>query len=416
MKKNNYFYIVLFGFSWIIGWLINYIYHPIMLRFMSIEEFWIFSSLISIFNILSVVTIWFDLFLNKEFSRNLDDEKKVKSVFVDSTKIFWIIWITLFALFTVFSPFIANFLGIQSNFLVIISGLILVFSFGWISASAFLKSSKSFEVLSFNDVLAPVARLVFWVFFVFFWLWILWAVLWFIASYIISLLFILYFSFGKLKNIDYKPNTKKLFKDFIWSKTELFNFFFVSLIFSIFMNVDMLIARNIFSSWDAWIYWWITVLWKFLIFLLLAIETIYYGQIMKFKKSEIPKNLLITPILVIAWLIVFSLIFNYFFGEFLLWILKPEFKNYLDIFLLNLTYYWFLAFISFFMKVSIWLNFYKINIISSILLIFLFVFIYKFSNHSLYEFSLSFALFWIISTFILAVFFFFECKKLKAEN
>jgi len=32
----------------------------------------------------------------------------------------------------------------------------------------------------------------------------------------------------------------------------------------------------------------------------LAIETIYYGQIMKFKKSEIPKNLLITPILVIA--------------------------------------------------------------------------------------------------------------------
>ena len=416
MKKNNYFYIVLFWFSWIIGWLINYIYHPIMLRFMSIEDFWIFSSLISIFNILSVVTIWFDLFLNKEFSRNLDDEKKVKSVFVDSTKIFWIIWIILFALFTVFSPFITNFLGIESNFLVIVSWLILIFSFCWISASAFLKSSKSFEILSFNDVLAPLARLVFWVFFVFFWLWILWAVLWFIASYIISLLFIIYFSFKKLKNIDYKPNTKKLFKDFIWSKTELFNFFFVSLIFSIFMNIDMLIARNIFSSWEAWIYWWITVLWKFLIFLLLAIETIYYGQIMKFKKSEIPKNLLITPILVIAWLIIFSLIFNYFFWEFLLWILKPEFKWYLDIFLLNLTYYWFLAFISFFMKISIWLNIYKINIISSILLVFLFVFIYKFSNHSLYEFSLSFALFWIISTFILAVFFFFECKKLKAEN
>ncbi|MBB1564535.1 hypothetical protein BLD25_02505 [Candidatus Gracilibacteria bacterium GN02-872] len=416
MKKNNYFYIVLFGFSGIIGGLINYIYHPIMLRFMSIEEFGIFSSLISIFNILSVVTIGFDLFLNKEFSRNLDDEKKVKSVFVDSTKIFGIIGITLFALFTVFSPFIANFLGIQSNFLVIISGLILVFSFGGISASAFLKSSKSFEVLSFNDVLAPVARLVFGVLFVFLGLGILGAVLGFIASYIISLLFILYFSFGKLKNIDYKPNTKKLFKDFIGSKTELFNFFFVSLIFSIFMNVDMLIARNIFSSGDAGIYGGITVLGKFLIFLLLAIETIYYGQIMKFKKSEIPKNLLITPILVIAGLIVFSLIFNYFFGEFLLGILKPEFKNYLDIFLLNLTYYGFLAFISFFMKVSIGLNFYKINIISSILLIFLFVFIYKFSNHSLYEFSLSFALFGIISTFILAVFFFFECKKLKAEN
>ncbi|ATU04993.1 hypothetical protein BKN14_00875 [Candidatus Gracilibacteria bacterium HOT-871] len=416
MKKNNYFYIVLFGFSGIIGGLINYIYHPIILRFMSIEEFGIFSSLISIFNILSVVTIGFDLFLNKEFSRNLDDEKKVKSVFVDSTKIFGIIGITLFALFTVFSPFITDFLGIESNFLVIVSGLILIFSFCGISASAFLKSSKSFEILSFNDVLAPLARLVFGVFFVFFGLGILGAVLGFIASYIISLLFILYFSFGKLKNIDYKSNTKKLFKDFIGSKTELFNFFFVSLIFSIFMNVDMLIARNIFSSGDAGIYGGITVLGKFLIFLLLAIETIYYGQIMKFKKSEIPKNLLITPILVIAGLIVFSLIFNYFFGEFLLGILKPEFKNYLDIFLLNLTYYGFLAFISFFMKVSIGLNFYKINIISSILLIFLFVFIYKFSNHSLYEFSLSFALFGIISTFILAVFFFFECKKLKAEN
>ena len=55
---------------------------------MSIEDFWIFWSLVWLFNILWAFTTWFDLFLNKEFSKNIDSNRN-KSIYFDSLKLFF---------------------------------------------------------------------------------------------------------------------------------------------------------------------------------------------------------------------------------------------------------------------------------------------------------------------------------------
>jgi len=96
MAKNNYINILLISGSWIIGWLINYIYHPIMLKYLTIEQFWEFGSLVWMFNILGILTTGFVLFLNREISKNINNKEKIKFIFYESIKLFFILWIVIY--------------------------------------------------------------------------------------------------------------------------------------------------------------------------------------------------------------------------------------------------------------------------------------------------------------------------------
>lgn len=49
---KNLFYVALIGFSTVIGGVINYLYHPLMIQYLSIDEFAEFESLVGVFNIL----------------------------------------------------------------------------------------------------------------------------------------------------------------------------------------------------------------------------------------------------------------------------------------------------------------------------------------------------------------------------
>lgn len=411
MKKNNYFFIAIIWLSSVIGWFINYLYHPIMLNFMNIEAFWIFWSLVWLFNILWVLTSWFDLFLNKEFSKNLENKEKLKSIYFDTLKIFSIVWIFVFLLFTIFSPIIANFIKIDSVFLVILTWITLIFAFFWIATWAISKSLKLFEIISLNQIISPILKLIFWVLLVYLGFWIYWAIVWFLLTWVFSLFFITYFCFRKLNWVNYNSNTKKLLKDFFSNKKEIINFFFISLFFAIFMNIDVILVRNIFPETEAWIYVWISVLWKFLIFLLLSIETVYFWQIMEFEKSKLPNHLIKNPLflMIISWSL--AIIINLFFGEFFLSILKKDLVIYKDIFLLNLWYFSLLAFISFFIKILIWWKSYKINYICLFLVLFLIFLVYNFWKTSLFNYTLSFLIFWFVSILFIWAYFLFVYRK-----
>lgn len=411
MKKNNYFFIAIIWLSSVIGWFINYLYHPIMLNFMSIEAFWIFWSLVWLFNILWVLTSWFDLFLNKEFSKNLENKERLKSIYFDTLKIFSIIWILVFLLFVLFSPIIADFIKVDSIFLVILTWVNLIFAFFWIATWAISKSLKLFEFISLNQIISPIIKLSFWVLLVYLWFWIYWAIVWFLLTWVFSLFFITYFCFKKLKQVSYKTNTKDLLKDFFSNKKEIINFFFISLFFAIFMNIDVILVRNIFPETEAWIYVWISVLWKFLIFLLLSIETVYFWQIMEFEKSKLPNHLIKNPLflMLISWSL--AIIINLFFWEFFLSILKKDLVIYKDIFLLNLWYFSLLAFVSFFIKVLIWWKSYKINYICLFLVLFLVFLVYSFWKTSLFNYALSFLIFWFVSILFIWSYFLFVYRK-----
>lgn len=83
---------------------------------------------------------------------------------------------------------------------------------------------------------------------------------------------------------------KELLLDLYKNKKSLLNFFLVSFFFAIFMNIDVILTKNVFDEKIAWIYDWISILWKFLVYALLSVETVYYSQILENKKEELPKQ------------------------------------------------------------------------------------------------------------------------------
>jgi hypothetical protein len=79
------------------------------------------------------------------------------------------------------------------------------------------------------------------------------------------------------------------------------------------MNIDVIFVQNIFDSTQAGAYVGIAVLGKFLIFLLLSIETVYYGQILEQKKESLPSHLIKNPLILMGITIICAIGFNIMF-------------------------------------------------------------------------------------------------------
>jgi len=410
MAKNNYLNILFISWSGIIWWLINYAYHPIMLHYLTIEEFWIFWSLLWIFNILWVLTIGLILFLNREISKNIENKSKIKFIFYESLKLFGFIWIIVYLIYLLFSWIIANFLKIDDLKLLYIVWIAIVFWFFWISENAILRGLKKFEFISILTVIAPIFKLILWFILVFLGYKVYWAVIWFILGWIFAFTISINYIYRLFKNIKQVWNLKDLLLDFKKNKKDILNFFFVSFFFAIFMNIDLILAKNIFPETQAWIYAWLSILWKFLIFLLLSVETVYYGQIMEYKKSTVPNYLIKNPIVLMIIVSFIAIIFNYFVWDYILWLLKKELSWNLYVYLLILVYYSLLAFISFFSKVLIGWNKYLVNYIMWFLTILLITLIYTFWNNMI-NFVYCFIFVWILGTILTWWLFYKEINK-----
>ena len=413
MAKNNYLNVLLISWSWIIWGLINYAYHPIMLHYLSLQEFGTFWSLVGMFNILGILTVWFVLFLNKEISKNIKDESKIKFIFLESLKLFFYIWLGAYLFYFLFSGIIADFLNIKDIKLIWIVWIAIIFSFIWISENATLRGLKKFEFMSILGIISPIFKLALWFLLVFFGLKVFWAILGFVLGWIFTFVISLSYLFKYFKNTPQKWNLKDLLWDFKNNKREIINFFFVSLFFAIFMNIDVILAKNIFDDKVAWIYAWLSVLGKFLIFLLLSIETVYYSQIMEYSKKELPKYLIKNPVFLTIIISVLALVFNYFLGHFILNILKPELAENTWIYLLILVYFSLLSLISFFSKILIWWKNYLVNYFLAFLSIFLIILVYSFWKESLYDFVYSFIITWIIWIIWVSYLFFREFRIWK---
>ncbi len=405
MAKNNYLNVLPISWSWIIWWLINYAYHPIMLHYLTIEEFWVFWSLVWMFNILGILTVGFVLFLNKEISRNINNKSKIKFIFIEWLKLFFGIWFIVYLIYLLFSSVIANFLNIKDISLIWIVWIAIIFSFIWISENATLRWLKKFEFMASLSIISPLFKLALWFILVFFWFKVFGAILWFILGWIFTFIVSLWYLLKYFKNIKQEWKLNNLLADFNKNKVEIINFFFVSLFFAVLMNIDTILAKNIFDDKTAWIYAWLSILWKFLIFLLLSVETVYYSQIMEYSKEKLPKYLIKNPVVLMIVVSFFAIIFNYFFWKFILNILKPELAWEIKIYLLILVYYSFLAFISFFSKILIWYKKYFVNYFLAFISFLLIILVYIFWNN-LENFTYSFIFIWII--WIIWVWIFFK--------
>lgn len=409
--KNNIFNIAVVSGWMVFWWLFNYIYHPIMLKYMSLADFWVFWSLMGVLNLIWVISVGVILFLNKEISKNIDDLSKAKVIFKKSWKTLFILSLLLFLLTTILSPLIADYLKIEQIWYIIIINVSIFISLLSACTMAILRWLKKFQYIGIFQAISPIIKLILWVLFVYLWYNIYGAIWWVILSGFIWLCISYLYIYNIFK---YTPDLEKEYNitsDIKKWKNEIINFFLVSLFFAILMNIDVILVKNIFSADIAGWYAWISILWKFLIFLMLSIETVYYGQIMEHKKVKVPIQLIRNPIYILLLVSIWAIIINYFIWSFILWIIKPELISYYYVYMLSLIYYSSLAFISFFSKILVGWNNYKWNILLWMSVTFLLISVYIFWTNSLENFIYCFIVNGIITTILLWIIFFNEWKK-----
>lgn len=405
--KNNSINIILISGSGLLAGLINYIYHPLMLQYMTLEEFWEFGTLAWLFSILSILTTGMTLFLTKEISSHIEDKSHVKNIIFSSTKILWSIGVLLFLVYACITPFIANFLNIKIS-LLILTGVVILTSFLWTTLSAAVMALKKFEFLGISSITQPLVKLILWWICVYFGMSIFWALFGFLASSIVGLLMSAFYIGYIMKDYSLKWDVRYVLKDFLKSKASILHFLFLSILLSFFTNGDVLLARSIFTPEQTGLYAGISVVWKFLLYTLLSIETVYYGQIMEHRQYKPPMHLVKNSLLFMGVTAFLAIVVNYYIGDFLLSFLSAGLVGHMSLYLGVLTYYSLLAFISIFSKVLIGWWTYLANIFLFVLSFSIFLSVYFFHNDTLLRFISILIwnlVFWVV---VLAVLFFFH--------
>lgn len=406
MKKSLTSFILVFLSTFLSG-ILSYLYHPIMVRYLSLEEFAEFQSLIWIINILWVITAALSLFVIKEYAKDLEN----KNSFVLSRIFFkycFFLWIMSFIIYLLFLPFISSFLKIDNYFIIAFTWLNVFLYFFWMYMWPFLQAKLQFKTISILSVFNTFSRLIIWFTLVFFWFKLFWAVWWFVFSQIIAIV-ITYFLIRKQlvnpgNNFNIKESEKQIKLDFLKQKRQIVHFLFSAIILALFMNLDILFAKHFFDSETAWIYAWISVIAKFLVFVWTSIETVYFPILTSQDKLDKKKFSLLSSLYFL--MTVWAIWFFYLFWEKILHLFKPWFEEYLNLLYLIIIYCWILSLLNFLVKILIAFEKYFINyIILAVTGIFIWI-LYLFVDNSVYNLINIFNLMIFVSLFAWFVYFF----------
>lgn len=383
---SNFVSVLIIWIWTVVAWLLNYFYHPLALKFLSIEEFAEFESLISIFNILWVLASGLSLFLVKEISKSSSDMSRVKWIFVFSNKYLLILWSFLYFVYILFSPLIAKFLHFPNVVPVILIWVTIILTFQSIVVGAVLQWLKKFKFMSFTSFFGPLLKIWIWLSLFYFWYKLYWTIFSFLLStlFVVALNFI--YIFKLLKSTDITLNQQNLLTDFKSEKNNILHFFILTVLLSVYMNFDILFAKNLFNWELAGIYSALSVLWKFLVFVFWAVETVYYPQIMSFKKVDLPKHFIKNSFLMMVLLWALSILWALVLWTPVLNIMKSWLWNYNNLFLLVLVFCLLYGFISFYSKILMWWWVNKINYILWGFLIILVWALYLLWTANLYNF------------------------------
>ena len=391
MKQNNFFNILLIWGSGIVAGLLNYAYHPIMLQFLSLEEFGAFASLLWIINILGVFLVWIALFLNKQVASAGEDREKIGNIFRESMKYLGVLWVGLFILYLVASPFIGKFLRIDT-LLVILAGVGLITGCMGTGIDGVLRGLKQFRFMSLMTILGAFSKLAFGLVLVLLALKNYGALGGIIASGVFTFSLSLIWCFRLLPPVSQQTQKYALFADFWKQRKEISNFVLVSFFFAFFMNIDVIFAKHLFPEDIAGIYAGVAVLGKFLVFLLLSIETVYYSEIMSYPKEDVALHHIRNPLVWIALTALIAIGVNILAGSFFLGILKKELVSYQTLYIWLLVYYSFLVYISFFAKILVAWGCYTTNFILWAFAILLTIFVFFEDTKDIEHFIASFVI------------------------
>jgi O-antigen/teichoic acid export membrane protein len=311
-----------------------------------------FESLLGIFSILGVITSSIGYFLVKEILMRKDTESMSSFVFFSVTQYLTIGGIILYFLYILFLPVTAQFINITNYWAIALIGTTLILSFFSIPSGSILQARQAFVVLGFNSVLSAWLRIFIAGIISLTWITLVNAIWGFIFTSILTSWWLSLYVWTLLrKNAVPNNEQKEAFKrDFTREKYNLWYFFWVSIVLAMLMNVDVVLVNSFLSKEIAGIYAWISVLAKFILFIIGAIETVFYPKIIGSTGRDFIKHLADGSIYMVL------AVGGALFCTFLLWkiglsLLPHNLSSYAFICTVLVAIFWFYAIIAFYARI-----------------------------------------------------------------
>ncbi len=370
----------------------NYLYYPLTASLLTKEDFWVFMSLLALSNIVGFSSSGFSIYINKLVSENIHAPQYIQTIYNYYFQRVFILSLGLFGIFCIFSIPISSYLKISSPLLVVFSSL-------WLIAMSLLlvtewigKWKQLFWFLWVNYIFNAYIKLLIWWILILLWFNIYWAVSWLILWSFLSFIFCVW-----ILDKNYHITLQKKFLK-VWeihtpheqNKNYIY-FIIMSIYVWLIMNVDILLARNIFSESVSSLYALISIVGKIILFLLLAIETVYYSKILSETWKWMKKKLLFQAWLSMGTIIGWALIVCVLFWRYFISLLQFDTST-IQVLLWNILFYGMCIAISFILKFIIQVKkelIFPICWINICVLVFVSYFFWK---ESLVDFSYSLAL------------------------
>lgn len=336
-----------------------------MLRFLSISTFAEFESLIGIFNVLGVVTGSFSLFLIKEIVKHKNKHSAAKLIFLQWGKWFLALGIIAYLIYLLFLPLTLHILQIENWLPVALVGSILVISFIGTPAGTVIQALGKFKFVAINNVIAALMRLGFWWIFILMGTSLTYSILGFLSASCIGVIVTIGYAWYILKNIPPADQSteKQIQRDLKQEIPNLFQFFLLSVLLAVMMNMDIILATYFLDKEIAGAYAAISVLAKFIVFIIGAIDMVYYPKITWETDAKILQKNIFQAGALICISIILGILGAWILGPMLLHILKPWLESYSPLLLNLITAFGIYAAIVFFTKILVARKDYKSNIV-----------------------------------------------------
>lgn len=331
-KRWNYYFVLITTWAAVITWFINYMYHPMMIRYLNSADFAIFQSLMSMFNIFSVVSAGVSMYLVQQFSIYAENTQKLlmlkqyRSSFAKSRGG------GIFLFFVLLSPILTVYLHLPSFWLVVLVAVSYVFTWYGIVFSWILHGTQKFEYIASLLIVWALCRVGFWAGA----MWLDFGVAWAIAAVSLGSMCSVWLQYLLVKKIEH--NAKRVvewesiqepvekIKQQLWSIT----FFTVVAVTTMLLSqIDIFVVQHSFYGDEAWIYVAISVLAKFIFFLAWSVETVYYPQFTKTAIHWVSRKQIRNYFVLLTLVIVWWYSWSWILGEYILYLFKPTLAPYL---------------------------------------------------------------------------------------
>ena len=275
--KNN---IISFVGAMIIA-VLNYAYHPILSRMLSVDEFGEVQALISIFLQLSIMLgIFGNIVINLTVNSTQESDKS--SIINQLYKIAFVSSLVLTGSIILFTPILNNFLQFESTFSLWILAISFPMSISFTFRMFFLQGKSDFTKKSLVGILFAFLR----VFFAVILIWLGFAVFGAMASItiatLLSLIYVYYLTKNNLK-LSLKQKViwnKKLLKEFKFGGLVLIATSFVTFLYT----ADMIYVKHFFTPEQAGFYGGITIIARTVFFVTGSVGAVLIASI-KIKNS-----------------------------------------------------------------------------------------------------------------------------------